>query len=60
MLSPGSHGHGGAYGTQAWIDPVKKRIYILMVQRADFSNSDASEVRRGFQEAANSALGPAR
>ena len=21
MLSPGSFGHGGAYGTQAWIDP---------------------------------------
>ena len=21
MLSPGTFGHGGAYGTQAWIDP---------------------------------------
>ena len=60
MLSPGTFGHGGAYGTQAWIDPVKKRIYILMVQRADFPNSDASEVRRAFQEAANSALDIAR
>ncbi len=56
MLSPGTFGHGGAYGTQAWIDPVKKRIYILMVQRANFPNSDASEVRRAFQEAANSAF----
>lgn len=52
MLSPGTFGHGGAYGTQAWIDPGTKRIYILMVQRANFPNSDASEVRRGFQEAA--------
>ena len=51
-LSPGTFGHGGAYGTQAWIDPVKKRIYILMVQRANFTNSDASEVRRAFQAAA--------
>jgi CubicO group peptidase (beta-lactamase class C family) len=51
-LSPGSFGHGGAHGTQAWIDPVKKRIYLLMVQRANFPNSDASEVRRAFQEAA--------
>lgn len=50
MLSPGTHGHGGAYGTQAWIDPVKGAIYILMVQRADFPNSDASEVRKAFQE----------
>jgi CubicO group peptidase (beta-lactamase class C family)/glyoxylase-like metal-dependent hydrolase (beta-lactamase superfamily II) len=56
MLSPGTFGHGGAYGTQAWIDPVKQRIYILMVQRSNFPNSDASEVRRGFQEAASEAL----
>jgi CubicO group peptidase (beta-lactamase class C family) len=49
MLSPGTFGHGGAYGTQAWIDPVKQRIYILMVQRANFKNGDASEVRRAFQ-----------
>jgi CubicO group peptidase (beta-lactamase class C family) len=53
MLSPGTFGHGGAYGTQAWIDPGTKRIYILMVQRANFPNSDASEVRKGFQEAAS-------
>jgi CubicO group peptidase (beta-lactamase class C family) len=56
MLSPGTFGHGGAYGTQAWIDPVKKRIYILMVQRANFANGDASEVRRAFQTAAASVL----
>jgi CubicO group peptidase (beta-lactamase class C family) len=49
MLGPGSHGHGGAYGTQAWIDPVNQRIYILMVQRANFPNSDNSEVRKVFQ-----------
>lgn len=57
MLSPGAFGHGGAYGTQAWIDPGTKRIYILMVQRANFPNSDASDVRKGFQEAASEALG---
>ncbi|RIK76009.1 MAG: serine hydrolase [Planctomycetota bacterium] len=51
-LSPGSHGHGGAYGTQAWIDPEKKRIYLLMVQRSNFPNADASDVRRAFQAAA--------
>ncbi len=56
MLSPGTFGHGGAYGTQAWIDPTTKHIYILMVQRANFPNSDASEVRRGFQEAASGAF----
>ena len=55
MLSPGTFGHGGAYGTQAWIDPGKRRIYVLMIQRSDFPNSDASPVRRAFQEAAASA-----
>jgi len=49
-LSPGSFGHGGAYGTQAWLDPVKGRIYLLMVQRADFPNADDSTVRKAFQE----------
>jgi CubicO group peptidase (beta-lactamase class C family) len=56
MLSPGTFGHGGAYGTQAWIDPKTQRVYLLMVQRANFPNSDASEVRKGFQEAATEAL----
>ncbi len=52
MLSPGTHGHGGAYGTQAWIDPVKGVALILMVQRSNFGNSDASAVRQAFQSAA--------
>jgi CubicO group peptidase (beta-lactamase class C family) len=51
-VSPGTYGHGGAFGTQAWIDPVKGLITILMVQRANFPNSDASEVRKVFQEVA--------
>jgi CubicO group peptidase (beta-lactamase class C family) len=59
MLSPGTHGHGGAYGTQAWIDPAKDRIFILMCQRANFPNSDASDVRKAFQQAAVVATGPA-
>jgi CubicO group peptidase (beta-lactamase class C family)/glyoxylase-like metal-dependent hydrolase (beta-lactamase superfamily II) len=60
VLSPGTFGHGGAYGTQAWIDPTAKRVYILMVQRANFPNSDASELRRGFQEAASAAFGDSK
>jgi CubicO group peptidase (beta-lactamase class C family) len=56
MLSPGTYGHGGAWGTQAWIDPVKGVAYVLMVQRANFANSDASDVRRNFQQAAANAL----
>ena len=56
MLSPGTFGHGGAYGTQAWIDPVKKVAYVLMVQRANFPNSDNSDLRRDFQSAAAKGL----
>jgi len=59
MLSPGTFGHGGAWGTQAWIDPVHGVAYVLMVQRSNFPNSDASDVRRAFQEAAAKALGKA-
>lgn len=51
-LSIGSFGHGGAYGTQAWIDPVKGRYTIMMVQRTNFYNGDASDTRIQFQEAA--------
>jgi CubicO group peptidase (beta-lactamase class C family) len=56
MLSPGTYGHGGAWGTQAWIDPAKGVAYVLMVQRSNFPNSDASDVRLAFQQAAARAL----
>jgi len=52
MLSPGTYGHGGAWGTQAWIDPVRGVAYILMVQRTNFGNADGSDLRRAFQAAA--------
>jgi CubicO group peptidase (beta-lactamase class C family) len=55
MLSPGTFGHGGAWGTQAWIDPVRGVAYVLMVQRP-VGNADASDVRRAFQQAAADAL----
>lgn len=51
-LSAGTFGHGGAYGTQAWIDPVKGRYMVMLVQRTNFNNGDASGTRRQFQEAA--------
>lgn len=60
-LSPGTFGHGGAYGTQAWIDPVRGAAYVLMIQRANFGNpgyrnGDDTEVRHDFQTAAAAAL----
>jgi len=55
MLSPGTFGHGGAWGTQAWIDPVRGLAYILMVQRPGI-NGDASNLRQAFQQAASDAF----
>jgi CubicO group peptidase (beta-lactamase class C family) len=55
MLSPGTFGHGGAWGTQAWIDPARGLAYILMVQRPGI-NGDASKLRQAFQEAAADAF----
>jgi CubicO group peptidase (beta-lactamase class C family) len=31
----GTYGHGGAFGTQGWIDPASNLISILLIQRAD-------------------------
>jgi CubicO group peptidase (beta-lactamase class C family) len=56
MLSPGTFGHGGAFGTEAWIDPIKQRILVLFIQRSDLGNTDASDIRKDFQQAAVDAL----
>lgn len=56
MLSAGSFGHGGAFGTQGWVDPKKGTIYILMIQRVGLPNGDASEMRQALQSAAAAAI----
>jgi CubicO group peptidase (beta-lactamase class C family) len=56
MLSPGTFGHGGAYGTQCWIDPKQDLFVILLIQRAGLPNSDASAMRKELQTAAVEAL----
>ncbi len=48
-LAPGSYGHGGAYGTQAWVDPKNDLVYVLMIQRQGFGNGDQADIRRTFQ-----------
>lgn len=56
QLSPGTFGHGGAYGTQGWVDPAKQRIFVLMIQRAGLPNADGSDIRSEFQRLAVEAL----
>lgn len=57
MLSPGTFGHGGAYGTQSWADPQRGLVLVMMIQRAGLPNGDASDMRRVFQQTAVDALG---
>ncbi|WP_397570933.1 serine hydrolase domain-containing protein [Schlesneria sp. T3-172] len=56
MMSAGTYGHGGAFGTQAWIDPVKDVFVILLIQRSGLPNADASEMRAELQTVAVEAL----
>ena len=46
MLSPGTLGHGGAFGTQAWIDPKQDLFVVLLIQRTGLANADASPMRK--------------
>ena len=56
MLSPGTFGHGGAFGTQGWIDPKQEMIFILLVARQNFGSGDASELRADLQRIAVGAI----
>ncbi len=58
-LSPGAYGHGGAYGTQGWIDPNKDLYVVLLIQRTGLKpNGDRSEMRRQLQNLAVKAIEP--
>jgi CubicO group peptidase (beta-lactamase class C family) len=57
MLSPGSYGHGGAYGTQAWLDPKKVVFAVLLIQLTGSTWGDASPLRQELQALAVAAVG---
>jgi len=50
----GTYGHGGAFGTQGWIDPNNKLISILLVQRAD---DGTDTMRDAFLNMAEASVG---
>jgi CubicO group peptidase (beta-lactamase class C family) len=56
MLSAGTYGHGGAFGTQGWIDPAQDLFVVLLVQRAGLPNADASPMREKLQALAVEAI----
>lgn len=52
MMTAGTYGHGGAFGTQGWIDPGNDLFVILLFQRSGMQNADASDIRRDVQQVA--------
>jgi CubicO group peptidase (beta-lactamase class C family) len=58
-FSPGAFGHGGAFGTQSWADPVRGLVYVFMIERDKIPNNpDNSPMRRAYQAAVEAALTP--
>lgn len=55
-LEAGAFGHAGGFGTLAWIEPKSRSIYLLMVQRTKFDNSETQRLRGDFQSAVSAGL----
>jgi CubicO group peptidase (beta-lactamase class C family) len=52
LHSPGTFGHGGAFGTEGWIDPRNDLIRILMIQLSDGTAGPARAAVMQIGEAA--------
>jgi CubicO group peptidase (beta-lactamase class C family) len=48
--SPGTFGHGGAFGTQAWVDPARDSFYVMLIQRSNTPGGDGSDFRKALQD----------
>lgn len=56
-VSPGTFGHGGAFGTSSWADPTSGIVYVQMLQRNNMGNPDNSPMHQAFNAAVADALG---
>lgn len=52
LHSPGTFGHGGAFGTEGWMDPKNDLVRIMLVQSSDGSSEDPRSVVMQIGEAA--------
>ena len=52
LHSPGTFGHGGAFGTEGWVDPKNDLIRIMLVQVSDSSGDAPRSVVMQIGEAA--------
>ncbi len=55
-LSDASFGHGGAFGTQGWIDPEHEIICVLLVARRNFPADKSPDLRNEFHQLAIQAI----
>ena len=54
-LSPGTFGHGGAFGTHSWADPVQDLVVVTLIARTGIP-VEASPYRQAVQAAAVAAI----
>jgi CubicO group peptidase (beta-lactamase class C family) len=52
LHSPGTFGHGGAFGTEGWMDPKNDLIRVMLVQVSDGSSNAPRSVVMQIGEAA--------
>ncbi len=52
LLSVGTYGHGGAFGTQGWVDPKLDMVRVLLIGRSTSGNDE----RNAFFTLAGSAV----
>ena len=48
----GTFGHGGAFGTEGWIDPMRRLITILLLQRSEGGDPDEHNALRALAASA--------
>jgi CubicO group peptidase (beta-lactamase class C family) len=53
----GPCGHGGAVGTNLWIDPQQHLVTVYMIQHAGYGSPDGGKILPAFTKAANEAFG---
>jgi CubicO group peptidase (beta-lactamase class C family) len=39
LMSIGSFGHGGAFGTHGWIDPAKDLVGVFLIQHVGYTGN---------------------
>jgi CubicO group peptidase (beta-lactamase class C family) len=52
LQSEGTFGHGGAFGTQGWIDPKKDLVGVFLIQRSGGGTSEESNAFKAMSAAA--------